>query len=345
MRRADRLSYIIRGMAKKSGKTKTSKHAVKKPSATKKPVRSNRRLQPATRRWLGVSLPAKHPVKLPSVWQLTRTAWQTLWQHKRLLGGISLVYGLLSLLLVRGLGSSVDVTGLREAFDRSTGGHPGALVSGTGTFLNLLSSSGNTSSAGASQSAAVYQLFLTVMVSLAVIWTLRQVLAGYKVGVRDAYYRGMYPLIPFILVFLVIGLQLIPLVIGSGLYNLAIGKAIAVNILQKLAFGLPYALLALVTLYLLSASLFAVYIVTLPDMTPLKALRSARELVRGRRWVVLRKILWLPLLMFVAAAVIMVPIIIVLAPLAQWVFLLLVMIAPAVTHTYMYTLYRELLND
>lgn len=335
-------------MVKKSGKRPpptASRQTVKKPSAAKKPVRASRRLKPAPRRVLGVRVPPKHAVKLPSAWRLTLAAWQTLWQHKRLLGGISLVYGFLSLLLVRGLGSSIDITGLRASFDRTVGGHPGALVSGTGTFLNLLGSSGNASGTGVSQSAAVYQLFLTVIVSLAVIWALRQVLAGFRVGVRDAYYRGMYPLIPFMLVFLIIGLQLIPLVTGAALYNIAIGKAIAVHLIEKLAWGLVYAAGALVTLYLLSASLFAVYIVTLPDMTPRKALRSARQLVRGRRWVVLRKILCLPLLMFVSAALIMVPVIVLAAPLAQWVFLLLVMVAPAVTHTYMYTLYRELLND
>jgi hypothetical protein len=96
---------------------------------------------------------------------------------------------------------------------------------------------------------------------------------------------------------------------------------------------------------MISSSLFALYIVTLPDMTPMKALRSARELVRHRRWTVLRKILCLPLILLVAGAVIMLPIIIVLTPLAQWVFFLLTMLALVAAHAYMYTLYRELLNE
>ncbi len=50
-------------------------------------------------------------------------------------------------------------------------------------------------------------------------------------------------------------------------------------------------LLAMLTLIYVKSSLFALYIVTLPDMTPMKALRSARELARYRRWTVLRKIL------------------------------------------------------
>ena len=41
----------------------------------------------------------------------------------------------------------------------------------------------------------------------------------------------------------------------------------------------------------------------------------------------------------------MVPIIIVLTPLAQWVFFLLTMFTLVAIHAYMYTLYRELLNE
>jgi uncharacterized membrane protein YoaK (UPF0700 family) len=96
---------------------------------------------------------------------------------------------------------------------------------------------------------------------------------------------------------------------------------------------------------MISSSLFALYIVTLPDMTPFKALRSARELVRHRRWTVLRKILFLPIILLVVAAIIMLPIIIWLTSLAQWVFFLLTMFALVAANAYMYTLYRELLNE
>jgi hypothetical protein len=41
----------------------------------------------------------------------------------------------------------------------------------------------------------------------------------------------------------------------------------------------------------------------------------------------------------------MLPIIILLTSLAQWVFFLLTMFALVAVHAYMYTLYRELLND
>ncbi len=285
--------------------------------------------------------PPKTLPKLPNVWGLTKAAWHTIWQNKELFIGITLIYGLLNLLLVQGLASGTDVSGLKHSLNQIFTGNIGPLTSALSVFAVLVSSAGN----GSSQTAGAYQLFLGLLTSLAVIWALRQVLAGTRVRIRDAYYRGMYPLVPFILVLLVIGLQLVPLLVGSTLYNLVISGGIAVYFIEKLAWGLLFALLALLSLYMISSSIFALYIVTLPDMTPLKALRSARDLVRHRRWTVLRKLLCLPIILLIAAAVIMVPIIIVLTPLAQWVFFLLTMFALVAVHTYIYTLYRELLNE
>ena len=68
--------------------------------------------------------------------------------------------------------------------------------------------------------------------------------------------------------------------------------------------------LALLSLYMICSSLFALYIVTLPNVTPMKALRSARQLVLHRRFLVLRKILFMPLALLVLGAIIMIPLII-----------------------------------
>lgn len=291
---------------------------------------------------LHIGKKVKVPVRrLPNVLVLTRQAAQVLWQHKQLFSGIIVVYGLLNLVLVQGLSSSTDVTSLKQTFDQVFSGHWQQLTAGLTVFAVLVGSAGN----GSSPTAGAYQFFLMLIVSLAVIWALRQVLAGSRVRIRDAYYKGMYPLVPLVLVLAVVGLQLLPLLIGIGLYNLVVSNGIAVNGFEQLAWGIGALLLTALSLYWVCSSLFAGYIVTLPDMTPLKALRSARELVRYRRLQVLRKLLWLPVLLLLVAAVIMLPIIIWLTPVAQWVFFILTMFAVAAVHAYMYGLYRELLND
>jgi hypothetical protein len=317
-------------MTKKTGKAKKTngrKQLIRQATAT-----------PA----LSIPAPtAAEPSSIPSVWRLTTSAALLLKRYWPVFLGLTLIYGLLNLILVQGLASSTDVSSLKHDLNQVFNGHLGTLGSSLGVFVVLVGSAGN----GSSQTAGAYQLFLALITSLAVIWSLRQLLANHPLRLRDAYYRGMYPLIPFILVLLIVSLQLLPLLIGSSLYSLVITNGIAVNALEKGLWLVFFLALALWTLYMISASLFALYIVTLPEMTPLKALRSARELVHGRRWTVLRKILYLPLLLLVVAAIIMVPIIIWLTALAQWVFFLLTMFSLIAIHTYMYNLYRELLNE
>ena len=331
--------------ARKQSPPKTSrKKAPLKPVAAPAVVRDHtkpRRSTGVTFRRLGRTERSTQRVRIPAVWQLSKTAALTLWKYRALFIGITIVYGLLNLILVRGFASSTDVGSLKTQLSQIFNGNFGSLASSLTIFVVLIGSAGN----GSSSTAGAYQALLVIVASLAIIWALRQVLSNAKPRIRDAYYKGMYPLIPFILVLLVIGLQLLPLLIGSTLYSLVISNGIAVHLIEKLVWALLFIGLAMLSLYMISSSVFALYIVTLPDMTPIKALRSARQLVRLRRWTVLRKILFLPLLLVVLAGVVMLPIIIWLTPLAQWVFFILTMFAIAAVHSYVYTLYRELLNE
>jgi hypothetical protein len=331
---------VVKRTAKTSSTKKTAAQKTpRKPTVTT--VAKPRRLKPATYKSLRLQKRIKHPAQLPNVWRLTITTARLIWRHKWLFGGITLLYGLTYLILVQGLSNGTDVNSLKGELNKVFTGHLGSLASGLSVFVVLLSSAGSSTS----PTAGTYQVLLALLASLAVIWALRQLAAGVTFRVRDAYYRGMYPLIPFVLVLLVVGLQLIPLLVGSTLYGIVSTNGIAVYFVEKLLWALLFVLCTLLTLYMLSSSLFALYIVTLPDMTPMKALRSARQLSRYRRWTVLRKIVWLPIILLIAAAIIMLPIIIWLTFLAQWVFFLLTMFSVVAVHAYMYTLYRELLNE
>jgi hypothetical protein len=317
-------------MAKQKTKPKA------KPAATKP-----RRVKPAQYKTFKLQKRIKHPVRLPSAYRLARLTLQTIKENKGLFAGITIIYGLANLILVQGITGGTDVSELKSAFNEVFTGNFGALSSSLSIFAILVGSAGNASS----ETAGAYQLFLALIVSLAIIWSLRQVLAGHQLKVKDAFYRGIYPLVPFVLVLMVVGLQLIPLLIGSSIFSLVTTTGIAVYFAEKFVWGLVYGGLALWTFYMLSSSLFALYIVTLPDMTPLKALRSARQLVQHRRWTVLRKVIALPFLLLLGAGLIMVPIIVWIAPLAEWTFFVLTMTSLLVVHAYMYTLYRELLNE
>jgi hypothetical protein len=302
--------------------------------------RGPRQLRPARYKSLRLSKRITHPVKLPSVFALTKTEALLMWNYRGLLVGITLLYGIFNLVFVQGITGGTNVTDLKSQLQSAFSGNLAALSSSITVFVVLVGSAGNTSSGA----AGAYQLIFVLLVSLALIWALRQVTSGSLVRVRDAYYRSMTPIIPLVIVVFVIALQLIPLVIGTTVYTLISSSGIAAYPAEKILWALLCSALGLLSIYMITSSVFAAYIVTLPDMTPLKALRSARELVRYRRWTVLRKVLFLPVLLITIAAVILLPVILLITPLTQVMFILITMFSVTIIHTYMYTLYRELLN-
>lgn len=276
---------------------------------------------------------------LPSAWQLIKKTWKIIWQNKLLFGGIAAVQVVISLVLVQGIGSSFDISQLKHQIEDVLGENNDRLGTGVALLSYLVSSTGSQ----ASDLSSAYQMFLAVVIILSTIWASRQVLAGERPGVRDVFYKGMYPLIPFILVMLVIGLQLIPAVVGNFLYSTVISQGLAVTALEKIIWFLLFSLFLLLSLYMLASSLFALYIVTLPDMTPIRALRSARELVLHRRLGVMLRIIAFPILVAVLAVVIFLPLLIFVTWLAQPLFLALSSLGLVAANVYMYNLYRSLL--
>jgi len=325
-------------------KTKTAKS--KKATKTKKPVTAPvsrttpRRIKAANYKHFRLHKRIKHPG--PALTGVFRLFWRScahLVREWKLIGGILLVYGVLNILFVRGLGGGVDLSAIKQALHDVSNGSAGQLSTSFALYGTLLGSAGNTTS----QVAGAYQSFLVILTSLALIWALRESLIQRGQRIRDAFYRGPAQLVPFILVLTVIGLQLVPLIIGAGIYNIVSTNGIAVTLLEKAIWIMLCGLLALLSLYMVSSSLFALYIVTLPGMTPLKALRSARKLVLFRRWTLMRKIIFLPIALVVLSALLIVPIIFVFTSLAGWLFFIMTLIGLAIIHSYMYSLYRELL--
>jgi hypothetical protein len=316
----------------------TAKYGVTSAVDTKTQDKTRRLKLPAYRSFT-MNKRVKHPVKLPSAFMLTKMTAQLLWKNKLLFVGITLVYGILTLVFVNGFSSGTNSAAIKSILQSANGGS--ALTSSVGIFATIIGSSGS----GVTTATSPYQIFLLLFVSLALIWALREVLAGNRIRIRDAYYRGMTPLIPFILILLVIAFQLLPFILGASIYAIVTSNGIAVYAVERILWGLLFGSLTLLSLYLTSSSVFALYIVTLPEMTPLKALRSARQLVKHRRWTVLRKLLFLPLLLLLSAAVVMIPIILIATAATQWLFFILTTLGLAALHGYLYMLYRELLNE
>lgn len=281
----------------------------------------------------------KHPgKKLPGSFKLLRVSTGVLKKNWKLFGSIGLVYILLLVVLAGGLNSRVDVKESRDLLDGIFSGSTAKITSGLTLFSIMIGTS-----ADPAEAASAYRSIATVMLSLVVIWALRQVMAGKTATLRDSFYKSMYPLVPFLIVLVVIGLQFLPFALGMSLFNIAVRAGLAATVPEQFIWVVFIFLLAVLSLYMVTASLLALYIVTLPDMRPMMALRSARELVHFRRWSVMRRFIVLPILMIVLGALIMLPVILFLPGAAQWVFILLGGLLLLVSHAYGYSLYRELL--
>ena len=277
---------------------------------------------------------------LPSARKILVTSVKHIFEHKKLYAGIAAIYMLITIVLVKGFVFTSDLSIAKQSIEELLTGTPGK-VAASFTVFGILLGSNNPGN----QVSGLYQAIIITITSLAFIWALRQTHAGIKITIKDSFYKSMYPLVPFVLVLLYIGLQLLPIIAANFLYTATIGSGVAINIIEITLWTLLSTLLVVWSLYMVTSSAFALYIVTLPDMTPRKALRSAKSLVQFRRWTIMRKVLFLPFILLLATAAIELPIILLATPLAETVFLLISGLGVAITHSYLYSLYRELLNE
>jgi hypothetical protein len=278
-----------------------------------------------------------HPAgPLPGVRQLLRKTGRLLWANKRPLLVLVALYFILNLALVRNFTSPLNVGDVKEQLNEYVGGDASRMET-TAAIFGQLVTTGNETSSGLSQA------ILLVVFGLAIVWLFRQSAAGNAPTAKEALYKGMYPLVPFLLILFLMFLEFLPAIIGSALYGATVGSGIAATGFEVVIWTLLASLLVILTLYLLFSSLFSLFVVTLPDVTPLKALRSARQLVFSRRPSILLRLLILPLLFILVLVIIVVPAIYFAASFAPWLYFLLSIFGALFVHAYLFTLYKELL--
>ncbi len=280
--------------------------------------------------------PAGH---LPTIWRLIGKMRRLLLENWKPILGIFLMYSVLNLVLVRNFSTPINVADIKENLTNNFGSNVGK-----GTIAGaIIGAMFGTTTTMATETSALYQVIILTIVSLALIWTFRQSSAGNRPTTKLAFYRGMYPLIPFLLILLVMAIQLLPATVGGMIFNFINSDQLAVGILEQSIWLLLFLSLVLLSIYMVCSSVFALYIVTLPDMSPMLALRSARNLVFSRRFEILRKMLAIPLLVLLVLIIVVVPSIYFLPVIAPWLYFLLASFSIVVLHAYMFVIYRELL--
>lgn len=276
--------------------------------------------------------------KLPTSRRLLADSLKLIKANKQTFLGLLGIYLILILLVVKGFDLSSDIGAIRD----NTGK---LVIEGAGRigFAFVLYGYALASSGTYSGPASAYQLFIVLITSLATIWLTRQILAKKAVRLRDGYYLGMHPIIPFIMILFVIGLQLVPAAIGNAALTTVLTNGIAITAIEKLAWVLIFASLLIFSLYLVCSSIFALYISTLPDMSPMMALRSASGLAHRRRLKLGWRIIVLGGFLLLLSIAVVLPLIYVASWAVEPVVLALGGFSLIFFHIYMYLLYRSLL--
>ncbi|OGL25957.1 hypothetical protein A2708_02210 [Candidatus Saccharibacteria bacterium RIFCSPHIGHO2_01_FULL_49_21] len=285
---------------------------------------------------------ATRRVPLPGSFRHSWRSLKVIKQYWPPLFGIMAVYLILNVIFASGISSlNAAVNDIKFNLEISDSENLSPLGTALSGFSNLVASAGTSGSS----TGSVLQTFLIVIVSLVLIWALRHLLAGKKVRVKQAYYSAMSPLIPFLLVLVVIFIQLLPVLIGVPLASAILAAVFpsggALASLTLIAVSVSFLGWSL---YMLSSSVFSIYIVTLPDMPPRRALKSAKDLVKFRRWTLMRRLIYLPIFILVVMGLIVVPLIIYATFLVAPVFFGLGVLSLLFIHVYLYTLYRELIK-
>lgn len=296
-------------------------------------------------------------LELPGYWSFTAYVHQTLWKNRKLTAAMVIVYALLTALMV-GVASQDTYTTLTDTL-RDTGdsifqGNLGEVGKASLLFITAMTG-------GLSQTLTdvqqVYAAILGLMVWLTTVWLLRNVLAGHKVRLRDGIYNAGAPILSTFVVVLVLLVQLLPLALALIGYSAASTSGLLASGVEAMIFWLAAGLLVLLSLYWITSTALALVIVTLPGMYPFSAIKTAGDMVVGRRLRILLRLIWMGLAIVISWAIIMIPIILLdtwikgIWPVIDWlpVIPLTLLILGSLTivwsSSYIYLLYRKVVAD
>lgn len=258
----------------------------------------------------------------------------------------------LSVLLITGTtqyGSYKDLSSVTtEISGQISGGFMKQVVEIGIVFTSLLSGSLLT---GVTESQQLLIGIIYLLTWLTCVWLARSIMAGHVVALRDGLYSSGAPLIATLLVCAFAIVQLLPLALLVSLVSVVASTG-ALNGWLLIPAFLVILLAAAATLYWLTSTFFAAIIVTIPGTYPWKAVTQAKSIVTGFRLHIIKRVVWLSLLLLLASFAFLVPVIaldvmlgypfsflvvgwVILVGAAQLIF----------TTNYIYMMYREVIDE
>lgn len=296
-------------------------------------------------------------LKLPGYFKFTKYVFSTLWKNKKIFILLALFIALLTITMV-GISSQDTYSTLKESLDSASAdflkGNLGTLSKAGLLFISTVSGSLSGSLTDAQQ---VYSVIIVIITWLTTVWLLRNILANRKVKLRDGLYNSCAPILPTFMIMLLFVIQLLPLALAIIGYTAASATGLLDGGIEAMLFWVVAGLLALVSVYLIAGTFFALIIVTIPGMYPSVAIKTAGDMVIGRRLRIIARIAWMALGILFTWVLVVIPIILIDSwikglwaaiswfPTVPIVLLVLTPLTAIWISAYIYLLYRKVVDD
>lgn len=326
-----------KAVAKKKNSRATRAAQKTAPVVAKKPVAKSSSEKPAKR--------------LPGYWRFSAEAFGILREQWRLFTGVTILSWLAVMLASESAQQSFfsDLAYSTQTITEGLGSDWfKTVVEGLALFVSLVG--GALSSALSSlQLVIVWAVYLFTW--LVVVWLHRHLFSGAYVRLRDGLYNAAAPVVPTVLLVIVGAVQLLPLLLGITLVN-SFSKSGILSPLWTIIIGIILAIgLGILCVYWLANTIFALIIVTIPGTYPRAAWRAARKVATGYRLILLKRLVWLVLIVLLALLVFVLPFIYLDGAVgyqADWLVIAIYQLVSALLlvygSTYLYLLYRRMID-
>ncbi len=298
------------------------------------------------------------PFEAPGLLAHAVASFKIIFKNWKLFLPLVLLIAILNIALV-GLMNEDTFVAFQKSVDETTEGVKNGQI---GTFAKsglLLVSTITTGglATGSSEASQIFSFLLALVAWLVVIYLLRHLLTSKEpIKLRDALYNALAPFLSTIVVAAVIFIEAIPIMVVIISYAAAVKTNFLSTPFYALLFVIFAALLILLSVYLISSSLIALVAVSAPGLYPMQAIKSASNLLAGRRIKFIIRVFYLIIVVGVLWAVIMTPLIAIdigLKSSLEWLkgfpfvsieLLLMTCFTEVYATTYLYLFYRRLLD-
>ena len=293
-------------MAKKPSK-KSSKKPLKK--SFKRPARPSKvKLHKTFKRSYREDY--ARDLKVPGVMYHIFATFKILFKNWKLFLPLLILSVILSMVLV-GLMSEDTYRNFQEILDQTisntVSGDIGYIPKAGLLLISTVTTGGLASDS--SEVKVVFVILIFVIIWLTTIFFLRHRLADHKIKFREGLYNAMTPLISTFTIVLVALIQCIPIFLLTIGYSAAVETEFLFTPFYALVFFIFAALMILISGYLLSSTLIGLVAVTAPGVYPMKAIHASSDLMAGRRFRFILRLVALFIMLVIVWVLVMLPLI------------------------------------